>query len=251
MSVKSFISAEVHLAKLGYSVQQANDFINANVGQAEIIFAAARENGVTTNMLSEISGHSTTVIRDYFEAAGLESKEVDYTSLLVNSDLGSLEQLVAFNERAGILSNTSLREAVRPLQILTYDDTFVPFYPQFQLIDGIFDSEELGVGHLTNVPAASGSEESLFYGSLIRIFLALDESELNQINTFPRNDDPKGFQVLLLDALSEPPSTIAWNDEELVDLVTHEAVRIIDEYWNGDLVGSLDHSFLGLATAQI
>ncbi len=250
MSVESFISAEAHLAKLGYSVQQANDFINANVGQAEIIFAAARENGVTTNMLNEISGHSTTVIREYFDAAGLNNKEVDYTSLLVNSDLGSLERLISFNERDGILSNSSLSDTVRSEinMPLNYDFTFVE-YADFQLNDGKYDAEELGVGHLVNVLAANESIESLFYGSIINSFLALDETELDQINTFPRSDDQEEFQLLILDALSESPTLITWSEEELVDLVTSEAVNIIDKYWESNLVGVLDHSILGLATA--
>lgn len=250
MSVKSFISAEAHLAKLGYSIKQANDFINANVGQAEIIFAAARENGVTTNMLNEISGHSTTVIREYFDAAGLNNKEVDYTSLLVNSDLGSLERLISFNERDGILSNSSLSDTVRSEinMPLNYDFTFVE-YADFELNDGKYDAEELGVGHLVNVSATNESIESLFYGSIINIFSALDETELDQINTFPRNDDQEEFQLLILDSLSESPTLIAWSEEELVDLVTSEAVNIIDKYWESNLVGVLDHSFLGLATA--
>ncbi|WP_293005517.1 hypothetical protein [Nitrosomonas sp.] len=250
MSVKSFISAEAHLAKLGYSIKQANDFINANVGQAEIIFAAARENGVTTNMLNEISGHSTTVIREYFDVAGLNNKEVDYTSLLVNSDLGSLERLISFNERDGILSNSSLSDTVRSEinMPLNYDFTFVE-YADFELNDGKYDAEELGVGHLVNVSATNESIESLFYGSIINIFSALDETELDQINTFPRNDDQEEFQLLILDALSESPTLIAWSEEELVDLVTSEAVNIIDKYWESNLVGVLDHSILGLATA--
>ncbi|MBX9705778.1 MAG: hypothetical protein K5Q00_05935, partial [Gammaproteobacteria bacterium] len=88
-----------------------------------------------------------------------------------------------------------------------------------------------------------------FYGSLINIFLALDQTELDQINTFPAGDDPDEFQVLVLEALSESPASVAWNDEQLADLVTDEAINLLERYWVSDLVGVLDHSLLGLASA--
>lgn len=252
MSTKQFISAEKHLAKLGLTVQQALNFIVANVNadQPEVIYAAARQAGVTNAMLSEITGVSTTVIHDYFKAAGRDPVELDYTSLVVNFDLGSLETLVAFNDHTGILSNTSLRETVQPLLQFpeVYDSTWREAYP-FQKGDGIYDAEELGVGHLNDVPATDESIESLFYGTLINIFSALDESELNQIIAFPDDGNSEDFQVLLLEVLSETPSPVIWSDEQLADLVTKEGVDIIDEYWfsGSSLIGVIDHSYLGLA----
>lgn len=253
MSVKSFISAELHLAKLGFTVQEALTFINSYLAQPDFIFGIARQYGVTANMLSEISGHSKDVVREYFDAAGLVSKQLDYTSMLVNSDLSTLEHLVSFNSNTGILSNDSLISETQPLthvDPVEFDDFFQPVYPDHQSNDGIFDAEELGVGHLNNVSATSESIKSLFYGSLINMYSALDETELGQINAFPRNDDPEGFQALLLSVLSESPTSIVWTEENLAEMVEIEAAHIIDEYYesvNG-LVGLLDHSFLGLAT---
>lgn len=254
MSVKSFISAEAHLAKLGFTVQQAQDFIKLNIAQPGSIYNAALNNGVTINMLNEISDYSTDIIREYFETAGLNSKELDNTSLLVNSDLGTLEQLVDFNEKTGILSNSELRKVVLP-QVDHYDDTFKEIYP-FQLNDGIYDAEELGVGNLTDtVSATKESLESLFYGSLVNMFSRLDENELKDIKDFTNsgNGNPEEFKVLLFNALNEPPSAIIRSDEELFPLVSEKAVEIIKKYWDEtddiELVGTLDYSFLGLAVA--
>lgn len=251
MSVKSFISAELHLAKLEFTVQEALTFINSYLAQPDFIFGTARQYGVTANMLSEISGHSKDVVREYFDAAGLDSKQLDYTSMLVNSDLSTLEYLVSFNSNTGILSNDLLISETQPLthvDPLEFNDFFDLIY-DFQPIDGIYDAEELGVGHLNNVSATPESIKSLFYGSLINMYSALDETELGQINAFPRNDDPEGFQALLLSVLSESPTSIVWTEENLAEMVKIEAAHIIDEYYesvNG-LVGVLDHSFLGLA----
>lgn len=253
MSVKPFISAEVHLAKLGVTVQQAQDFIKLNIAQPESIYEAALINGVTINMLNEISGYSTDIIREYFETAGLNSKELDNTSLLVNSDLVTLEYLVDFNIKTGILSNSELRKVVSPQVSDHYDFTFEEIY-SFQLNDGIYDAEELGVGNLTDVvPATKESLESLFYGSLINMFSRLDKDELKEIKDFPDSGSPEEFKVLLFNALNGPPSAIIRSDEELADLVSEEAVKIIKEYWDQtddiELVGTLDYSFLGLAVA--
>lgn len=251
MSRKQFISAEAHLAKFDVTVQQAIDFISANLDKPEVIYFAAFENGVTNAMLSEMTQHSTKVISDYFISAGLEPEKLDYTSMLVNFDLGELETLVDFNDNVGILSNISLRDAVRPLVNTTqiYDLSFESVFPHIQLNDGIFDADELGVGHLTDVAATSENLESLFYGSLINIFGALDEAELKQIKEFPDDGNSEEFQMLLIEALSDKPDTVNWTDEQLVELVSSEAISVINELWSGNgFVGTLDFSYLGLAT---
>ncbi len=253
MSTKQFISAEEHLAKLDVTVQQANNFIVENIDNPELLFETARQNKVTNKMLSEITNFPTDAVQQYFSDTGFPSVKLDRTSLLVNYEIDTLETLVNFNTNTGILSTTSLSEAVRPMlnDPLDYDYTFDPIKPCYTN-DNVYDKEELGVGHLSNVPATNESVESLFYGTLINMFKALDESELNQINAFPNNGSADEFQELLFDALNESPTPSIWTEEQLAGLVTNEATDIIDKYWEQGnvLVGVLDLSFLGLATAS-
>jgi len=252
MSAKQFITAEEHLAKLEITMQQASDFIDANINQPDLMFSTARDFGVTINMLSEIADFTVSDIGEYFASNGHDSIELSYTSILINSDLGTLETLVSFNTNSGILSNAALSDVVGPLlnEPLTLPFTFRSIY-DFAPEDEIYDAEELGVGHLNNVLATDENIESLFYGTLINIFTALDETELNQINVFPKDEKPEDFQALLFEVLSESPPTVARTDEELANLVTEEGIEIINKFWSGEseLVGVLDHSFLGLATA--
>lgn len=65
MSVKSFISAEAYLNSFGITVHQAQEFIDLNIEHPEIIYSAALEYGVTTAMLSEITGIPKDVINKY------------------------------------------------------------------------------------------------------------------------------------------------------------------------------------------
>lgn len=245
--------AEKYLTDLGITVEQANNFINENIRDPQKIFNTASENGVTTRMLSEISGYSRNNVQKYFADVNPDWSKFLDKSKLVNSDLDSLEDIVAFNTREGILSNASLHAIVKPkidnLDYASYDETFVSSFPDLQLKDGLYTSGELGVEHIDNIEATSENIESLFYGTLINIFSTLDESEFDQIITFPDNGNREDFQALLLAALKEPPTPIVWNDDQLVGKVTDEAVNILKKYWTGDLFGILDHSYLGLATA--
>lgn len=254
MSRKQFISAEEHLAKLKFTTQQALNFIVANVDQPDVIYTAARDSGVTNAMLSEITNVSGNIIHNYFAQAGKDSAVLDYTSMLINFDLGSLADLVDFNNHSGVLSNLSLHDAVSPLLVEPFalPFTFIPTYP-FYLDDGIYDAEELGVGHLCEVPAMDERIESLFYGTLINVFETIDKTELDQIKAFPEDGDFAEFQSLLRDVLNDTPETVAWSDEELADLVVEEAVETVNKLFNfvgdeiSDLVGVLDHSLLGEA----
>lgn len=247
------MSAATHLAKFGVTVEQAYDFIIANVDQPEIIFDTAEEFAVTTAMLSEITQFSTAVISNYFASFNLDTGKLDETHILINSDPDALSSLVTLNTRTGILSNESLRGFVQqalndPSQ---YDTVFGPQFP-FQDDDGIYDAEELGVTTLNNIPATTASIESLFYGSLIKMFSALDASELTPIVSFPvterrQSDD---FQAFVLEAFKDIPAIVPWPDDVMVRLVVNEAVILINELVeDSTIVGVLDQSFLGLAVA--
>lgn len=250
MSVKPFISAEVYLATSGVTVEQAIDFINSNIEHPDIIYNAARKYGVTTAMLSEIKGVSKDVINEYFKLVDKQGLFIDGMSILVNSDLGILEPLVNFNNRTDNLSNALLRQAtLDKLEIKTdYDPFFSETMKRDLHNDGIYDAEESGVGHLGNIPIPGENLESLFYGSLINMFSALDQSEWNQITELRNNGSSEDLHALLFTAL-QSPSPIAWSEIEMHGMVASEAANIIDKYWHNSLIGILDHSFLGLATA--
>jgi hypothetical protein len=249
MSRKQFISAEEHLAKFGVTVQQANDFISANLDRPEFIFATARAHGVTNAMLHEITSAPATVIHDYFSSVDLVPERLDYTSIFFNTDIGLVEDLVGFNSYSGILSTASLREKVQSsIEIpVLYDFPFVARY-DFQSADDVYDADELGISRLGNIAATDENIESIFYGTLINMFSRFDQMELSQIKAFPEDGNPGDFLTLLSDALNDSPEIVAWTDVELLDLIVDEAVYLHDHYMNDDfVVGLFDHSYLGYA----
>lgn len=248
------MSAETQLAKFGITIQQANDFINKNIDNPEVIYEAGITYFVTISMLNEITKYSENEIIQYFENGGVTHPTIlNNTRKLFNSDLGSLENLVDFDNKEGVLSTEALREKVQPLIgdpdfFPSYDPFFGPLAP-FQAWDGKYDADELGIKHLGEIAATTANLESIFYGTLINTFTRLDKDELNQINQFPENGNHEEYKLLLNNAISSTPQTIAWTDAELADLVINDAARIINAYQTSNFPGILDGSFLGIAVA--
>lgn len=257
------MSAESILGKQGITLQQANDFINMNIEQPELIFDAAFDHAVTISMLNEITGYSIDDINAYFHSNinNYDPSILDDIGKLVNSELGSLEVLVDFNNNSGVLSTESLQEKVKPLIDVDVSEEFeTHFFAEthsFQEVsDYFYDPEELGVKHLSNVAATDENIESIFYGTLINIFLRLDNTELDQIKNFSGDQNSEAYHKLLLNNLNTIPSATAWTDDVLANLVVEEAIRIVhdsDIFIEGsdihilDNVGILDYSFLGLS----
>lgn len=229
----SLESTEKHLAKFKFTIEQARDFVKANIPNPNLIYDTAKEYGVTTEMLSDISEYPIDVVKAYFANIDLITEELDFTKILINSNLNSLESLVTTNDREGILSNTALRNFVAD-RLDSSDDYEHFFEPikSYQDDDNIYDAEELGVSSLTDVPATTESLESLFYGTLINIFSRLDSTELEEINKSSNKESPE-YQSFLISALSSP-STFPRDDINLKDLVVEEATNTIKNYWIGD-----------------
>ena len=250
------MSTESVLSSIGVTFQQARDFIYSHTEQPLVIFEAALINGVTTSMLSDITGVSSDVISEYFASFGLNTDLLDDVSILVNSDLGSLAHLVEFNNHNGVLSTSSLREEVKSLfedDPSSYDGFFGPVFDYQQKADGIYTPDELGVTHLGNIPASDENIESLFFGTLVNSYMALDETELQQLTEFPVNESNLDvYQALLFDALSDTPAVPIWPNDILAEQVVSYAANLIDDFWNDVTVfGILDHSFPGLAMAEL
>lgn len=246
------MSVETHLNKLEITVEQANDFISANINDPKKLFDTAFENAVTTDMLREITNYSIDTIREYFAAAGFDSNDLDQTHTLVNFDPGSLKNLIDYDKNTdGILSVNSLRAKVEPLTrhpdyVSYYDEIFFEKTYAFQVKDGVYDSEESGINHLGNIPATDENLESIFYGSLINIFSRIDEHEFTQIENFSGDKNSVEYRTLLFNSITSLP-TDPVDSNTLEKNVIDDAARIIVEHQAGGVVGLLDASFLGLA----
>lgn len=239
------------LTYYGITVEQAMDFIMANIDRPEVIYDAAWDHGITTQHLSDISGYSVNTIKDYFESSGLDTYALDEVRILFNSNLKDLDYLVGFNVKTDVLSTTSLGEQVKAsVDSSVYKEFFVTPW-LYQAIDGIYSVDELGTSHVGDVPAQNIVIENLFYGTLINQYTALDSTELDQIINFELTDSNSDeYQIMLHDALIDIPSTPYWTDSTLAEIVYKDAINIISGYEESSFIGKLDSTFLGFAIAE-
>jgi hypothetical protein len=67
-----------YLAQYGITMQQAHDFVFANLDAPDRILSVALQYGVTTTMLGDIAGgYSATDVRAFFSAHGLDASPLD------------------------------------------------------------------------------------------------------------------------------------------------------------------------------
>lgn len=231
------MSAKSHLALFDVTLKEANDFIQSHVVEPQVIFNAASLLGIPTSMLSEITGYSTDVINEYFAAAGLDTSVLDIGSLagkrkIISSEAAVLlENYFTLNNNIGVLSTSALREKISA--DTNADDYFTFFDPEnFKgSDDGIFTSEELGIDHLSDLPATTETLESLFYGTFINFFRAMDFDEALRFNNF-LEANPDAFDddfyspeaiALLFDIFSDPAADPFFSNSQIL-LLTEEAV---------------------------
>lgn len=250
------MSAESHLATLGITIQQANDFILSHLEEPSTIFNTAKEFGVTTSMLNEITGYSTNDIRDYFASFGLNTAELDNDlsgeRALLAPDLQPLVNFLTFNEDSGILSTASLRDSIiAKTNANDYSTLFDPGTIK-GASDGVFTPGELGTGHLGNVSATAETLESLFYGTLISTSRAIDEQEAEQINAFlAANPDEhenetvsSSYIELALSVYGDPAPRPAYSDREIAIFTVEIGVEMIGFVGVAKDAALLDHALL-------
>lgn len=182
------------LAQLGYTLSDVRPLVNslAEASPTEL-YQVAVTHGVRLDMLAEISGSRSAVdFQNLFNGHGLDSGALGGSSgggsgvPLFSGDLPDFyQQLVGFNDQSGVLSTEAIRAKVLASGVsqANYDAAFsVNHYSG--AADGTFDVSDLGFSHLGSFAATSANLESLYYGTLIRTFSAIDEQELNEILQF-------------------------------------------------------------------
>ena len=242
MSVE--LSAEEHLGKFGFSLQQARNFIVANFERPEILFDTFLIGGITTKMLSEITNLSEDVICGYFASLDFDCGLLDETSILINEDgdVTSLENLVGFNENnSGLLSDDSLKEEILSLVFPDERDVFLSPVYLLQDADGIYDAAELGVNGIDSILATDENIESLFYGTLINLFSVLNESELTLLKAFPSDGNAEEYKSLFLNAISG--DTVERPEEKIFEYVTEVASTAMINFIGSGHFGRLDFFF--------
>ena len=187
------------LAQYGVTVEEAREWIMAHIDSPETIYSTAQSFGVTSEHLAELvdpyfPGVTAGEVEAWFSSQGfdgsaLESYVAELQSL-VSEDMADLVgAIIHLNDETGDLSTASLRADVVALTGQSDYDTFfdVTIYDGYE--DGWFSASEIGILGLESFEATDENLESLYYGTLIHAFKAIDQQEIIELTAALENLD--------------------------------------------------------------
>lgn len=242
------------LAAEGVTMNQARDFLLANVSNPQYIYDVAQMYGLDNAALGEITGYSAAEVAAFFSAAGvgggggsgggggggggggvilpflpeeLAAVAMQIAPLLIepNTSSGALSNAAL---RAGIIDTLGITEqaylaALDPYKLLELD-------PTGGLDDSLFDPavlQQLGLGALASLPPTGATIESLLFGTVINIATSLDEGEAMQLGAFVESNEAlleamdvgalTSLATLLGNALSTPAAVPLASEAELAE----------------------------------
>jgi hypothetical protein len=200
------------LASKGVTLQEASNWVQANLSQPSAIYNICLEFGINSAMLAEIvqpfvPGVDSSEVEAFFVNLGFDAQPLRNAGSLPPAplptpvtepqpnqggfaaffppELGGLLSFASLNGNTGALSTSSLRDA--SLAQLTQDSFYWSLFSPDSFGgagDGVWTGGELGFSSLGNLPATSETLESLFYGTIIRVIRSIDEAEVMQLEAF-------------------------------------------------------------------
>jgi hypothetical protein len=191
------MSAAAHLLQYNVNLQQARDFVYANLNSPATIFDVAKQYGVTNAMLAEIYGQGVSAddVRWFFSSKGFVPSQLDVTVTPLPGGPGYddawlpevlqplAENLLRFNAESGALSTEIIRQGV--IQVTgaaAYNEAFSLW--QFgDDADSVLTPTELGFSHLGSIDSPA-ELESLVYGTVINLLRSVDVTEAQELAQF-------------------------------------------------------------------
>lgn len=246
--------AASHLAQYGIDFQDAVAFVQANQGDPTLLFNISHDYGLTFEMLGELFGNlSGGEVEAYFRSHGLledepapEPEPEPGGAELIPAQWAKVATLVSLNQNTGELSNASIRaKVIAQTSEAAYYEAFDPMQYETEGVpsDGVLTAEELGLGHLADLPATVETVESLLYGTIIKIQQSLDLSEALQMSSFMQANataleagDPAVFDSylnLMAEIWSTPATTPLVPAQTIVDSAVMTGVAFVEAVTTG------------------
>lgn len=239
-----------HLAKFRVTVAEARNFIVANMQRPADIFNTAKQFGVTNEMLAEIYGGVTKQdVINFFDSARINSRLLDpvipaaSNVALVPSDLANsaFANLVAFNSESGTLSTSSLRnKIIAQTGADAYNKAFSPNLVAGSQ-DGTLTGAEIGVSKFQSFAATQDNIESLYFGTLIKVYKSFDAQEVQELANFVEKNGQtltqqlnagsgalyQQFLTLVNGILEDPANPPLFNDQTIFTAITTATAVVV------------------------
>lgn len=236
------MSTSSYLANFGVTIEQASQYVHANMHDLHGIAATARQYGITDEMLGEIAGHaagthySGAEVRGYLAGFGVNTAGLSAESLFP-SEMLQFSSVMTLNVETGTLSTASLRtQVIARTGEAAYNAAFDPNHYAGGL-DGVFSVADLGVSSLGDLPATAQTLESLFYGTIVRLAGTLDMQEAFDVAAFVNthraameSGDPaveSAFLALMHGIVEDHAMMPALTDTQIAQAAVASAVALV------------------------
>lgn len=230
------------------------------------------------NVLEESDYNALKIVwaETYYEALNAQADSSNYRYIFLNyddatdfitdqdnsyqeflpADMEALASLVGLNTYTGELSNASIREQV--IALTGSDAYYEAFDPSNYegSSDGVFTTEELGLSHLSNLPATTETLESLFYGTIINTFKAIDMDEAMSIETFIDSHEAEleagdeetlnAYIELIIDTFIDQASQPILDDATIAEIAVMTGEMFVELVGIDDNLALFDGILLGL-----
>ena len=212
------MNAEQLLAQFGITMDDAREWIMSNLNNPETIYNTALTFGIDSSMLAEIvspvvEGANAQLVEGFFSSYGLDGSALNSNNIGSGSagDLDDINPLaielaqliVQPNDNTGVLSTDYLKQ-----QVITqtgqsaYDQFFDPALYDSDG-DGYLSEADFG-GELNNLfDFSSASAESIYYGTIINMFQAIDQSESMMISQLDPNSSEEAYLQALISVFED------------------------------------------------
>jgi hypothetical protein len=176
------------------TMAEADAFIMSHVSDPAYIYNMAAQYHVTSDMLGEITGYSSTDVENFFTAHGMDGMALRAApggptasglQLLAVEGSAIPDSMVKLDADSGVLSNASLHAAIVANTGQAAYDLAFSAAPYDSNHDGVLSAAELGTTALgASLPATEATIESIFFGTTINALKSLDATELNDLASF-------------------------------------------------------------------
>ena len=219
------------------TMDQARDWIMSHLDDPAEIFNTARAIGLDSGMLAQIISPALPGVRyrqveDFFSSNGLRGSDLHYTlsdsdKSLISEGLASLlPSVMTMNTHSGVLSTAALRQAA--LDALPNDASYNALFDPANYegaADHYFSAEDLGIPGHPGFAATAENFESIYYGTMIKTFQAVDYEELMSNLDFQKQHDftelrnnpelIKEYTALLVSIHEKPAVIPVYTDQNL------------------------------------
>ncbi|MDQ1337901.1 MAG: hypothetical protein QG617_868, partial [Campylobacterota bacterium] len=160
------------------------------------------------------------------------------TQEFLAEDMASLANLISLDTYSGDLSIAALRtQVIAQTGSDAYYAAFDPINYEGSA-DGVFTAVELGLPNFENLPATVETIESLFYGTIIKAYKAVDVEEATSINSFitanqsgleAENETTFGAYInLMVSIFSDPASPSIFSDPTIAEMTVSAGSMFVE-----------------------